>query len=377
MDDVRVPESAVGRVGMVAMLQRVRPEAVGRLVALRHPVGMMSTLGDSPRSVFAWQALILGEPIEIEGRPQAEIIIADRCLVPVSLLTSTQVERLLKAQAMSDAAQALADLKQVLNGRELSPQILERAIVRAAEFSAIRLALQVAPVATALREIGFRSLHEGSSVWQWSGMHQGTELAVTARPGLFDQWQIVGKRVTADKRMWDERLLPAMGQRGATALMVLRLWRAAFGEASPPGCLGLGVLYERHRRDIDRMQLGRPTLLVDGEGLRGIRRRLARDWGQQEGEVGPLPDEPLALSFRDEMLRFEVRDQVFACQTRGMWVDDCVVSMREFIALSPWRLRGESLSVQREADVLRISAEAVQVLNCQYGHELGASAPRT
>jgi len=246
--------------------------------------------------------------------------------------------------------------------RELRSQMLERASLHAAKLSAIQLALQVVPVATALREIGFRTLHEGSSVWHWSGVHQGTKLEVTAGPDLFDHWQIVGKCVTADTWMWDERQLPAVGPRGATVLMVLCLWRAAFGEASAPGCLDLGVLYERHRRDIDRMQLGRPTLIVDGEGLRGVRRRLARDWGLQHGEIGPLPDEPLQLSFREGMLRFQVRDQVLACQASGLWVDDCVVSLRGFIAMSPWRLRGEALALRSEAELLRVNSEVVRLL---------------
>lgn len=361
MDEVHVPESAVGRVGMVAMLKRVRPDAVGRLVALRHPVGMLSTLSDIPGSVFAWRALILGKPIEFEGRLQPELNIADRCLVPVSLLTSKQVERLRKGQAMRDMAVALKDLQRLLKVRELRSQLLDRANARTANLSAIQLALQVVPVATALREIGFRTLHKGSSVWQWSGMHQGTELAVTAAPDLFDQWQIVGKCVTADTWMWDERRLPEVGPRGAAVLMVLCLWRAAFGEVSAPDCLDLGAPYERHRHDIDRMQLGRPTLTVDGEGLRAVRRRLARDWGLQHGEVGPLPDEHLQLSFREGLLRFQVRDQVLCCQAHGLWVDDCVVSLRGFISLSPWRLRGESLALLHEAELLRFKGQVVRL----------------
>ena len=83
MNTPSIPANAVGRIGMVASLHRVRGEEDGRLVAVRHPMGFVSELVGSLRPVFAWQVLVLGEPVKVNGRHCREIIVPDKCLRPV------------------------------------------------------------------------------------------------------------------------------------------------------------------------------------------------------------------------------------------------------------------------------------------------------
>lgn len=103
MRNIQIPEGAVGRPGMVAMLQRVSPGADGRLIAIRHAVSPMSSLSASARPVFAWQALVLGEPINVHGKLSQEIVVADPCLKPVSQITAAEVETLARAKAQEDS----------------------------------------------------------------------------------------------------------------------------------------------------------------------------------------------------------------------------------------------------------------------------------
>lgn len=96
LSGVPVPVGAVGRVGLVALLRRVRPEAQGRLVLVQRPIGPDTSLSNTATPVFAWQVLVLGEPVDIGGKPCRQIHVADSSLMPVSQLDTEQ------AKAVSD-----------------------------------------------------------------------------------------------------------------------------------------------------------------------------------------------------------------------------------------------------------------------------------
>ena len=76
-----IPENAIGRVGMIAALHHVRGEDDGRLVAVQHPIGMVTELIGARMPVFAWQVLVLGEPVDVNANhcretPRVTIVVA-------------------------------------------------------------------------------------------------------------------------------------------------------------------------------------------------------------------------------------------------------------------------------------------------------------
>lgn len=91
-----------------------------------------------------------------------------------------------------------------------------------------------------------------------------------------------------------------------------------------------------------------------------MRRRLERVFGPFGDETGPLPDMPLLLSHRDGLLRVAILGELYACAASGLWVDDCAVSLREFIAMSPWRLRGRTVRLKQGHDALWFNSNRVR-----------------
>ena len=354
MDELKIPVSAIGRVGMVAMLRRVAPESVGRLVAVRLPVGFVSNLG-TPHPVFAWQVLVLGEPVSMNGSPCREIVVADRCLKPVSEIAPATIEEMVKAGVYRDLDEALAKARSLFAERPMTEEELDAAIERAAEEALTAYAIEEVETPLALRDIGFTPSREDSCTLHWSGVYKGVELYVIAGPDMFDLWVLTGRCNTPRRAMWDECRLPPREARGRIALRVLKLWREAFGdEAPPPPKLELARHYEKNLADLRAVNIGLPTLQVDGEALRAVRRWLVRDLGLQPEELGPLPDSPLELSFGGGMLRLAVGERAYGCPAQGVWVGDCAVSLRTFLALPPWSLRGWCVSLQRSLDCISI-----------------------
>lgn len=364
-EGVTIPKGAIGHVGMVAMLQRVRDEDVGRLVAVRYPVGYISSLSDSVRPTFAWQVLLLGDAIDLNGKECREITVADRCLKPVSQIEPERVAELARLQAVRDFDAALEDLRQLMTA---NPHAFENAdnldgmVERAAQTSLIKHALEVVPVAVALQGLDFRQSGKDSAVWHWSGVHLGRELYVFGGPDMFGRWSLTGRCISARELMWDERVLRDQEPRGEVARQILSLWREAFGRAAPvPSHLEFAQMYEQHLEDLKPLRMGLPTLHLDGEVFRATRRWIAQRHGLQDGETGPLPDLPLMLSHRDGLLRMKVAGEVYGCPARGVWVDDCSVSLRAFNTLSPWRLRGRTIRLERSLTDLLLRGDALAV----------------
>ena len=190
----------------------------------------------------------------------------------------------------------------------------------------------------------------------------GVELLVIAAPEMFEGWRIVGKCVTARVLMWDERVVVGDQPRGKIASLVLDLWRTAFGREAPvPTSLNIALRYEQHQEDMRPHKIGLPTLWVDGEVLRATRRWIAQRHGLRDGAYGPLPDCPLALSFSDGLLRIEVAGEVYGCPAQGVWVQDCRISLREFLAMPYWMLRGRSVQLVRSLDAISLGSYDVRV----------------
>lgn len=363
MDSIPIPPSAIGRVGMVAQLQYVTPEHVGKIVAVRLPLRPMSSLAEHLRPVFAWHVLVLGAPVELNGRPCREIVVADRCLKPISQLEPEAVDALARSQAGQAAEEALADLRRILDAHPLSPEELDAFVEKAAEQFVIERLLQVVPPAVVLKELDFRAMgcHE-DGCWQWSGMHAGGELHVIAGPDMFGRWTFTGRNVSARHAMLAERVVASEEPRGKVAMLVLNLWREAFGRDAPvPDNLQPALTYELHMKKMHSLRMGLPTLWADGEVLRATRRWISQRHCAAPDDMGPMPDLPMLLSFYDGLLRMKVGDQVYGCPAQGVWVGDCEVSMRELLALPFWQLRGNQVALERSSGALAINGQPLLV----------------
>lgn len=367
MSDVPIPEGLIGRPGLVAMLQRVSPDGNGRLVAVRHPVGPMRSLSRSPKPVFAWQVLVLGEPVNVNGKPTREIVVGDPCLKPVSQLSPEEVDKLKLSQAHEDFDAAMADLVRILEKNPMTDEQLDAAVTEAANVFGIGYALEVVPVATALRDMGFRPSQPNSdTVLHWSGIYQGRELYVMAGPDMFGNWTITGTSSTQREKMWAEKVVLGNESRGKLAKLVIDLWREAFGKnAQPPSNLEFGLLYEQHQEDVRSLDIGLPRLYLDGEVFRAIRTWLARRCPHVSQDERAGSDLRLSLSFDDGLLRFSAGGELFACPGWGVWVGDCEVSLAALIDTPPANLRGRNMVLERQLEEISINGHALALLRAE------------
>lgn len=364
MSVIPIPDGLIGRPGMVAILQRVSPASNGRLVAVRHAVGPISSLGTSPRPIFAWQVLVLGDPIDVEGKPSREIVVADPCLKPVSQIDVGEVEKLARAQAQEDFDAALADLHRILERNPMSEEELDAALNQAKDTVGISKALEVVPTATALRELGFRPSHPKSdTALHWSGMHQGRELYVMAGPDMFGNWTITGTSSTPREKMWNERVVLGDEPRGKLAKHVVDLWREAFGKEAPvPSSLELGLIYEQHQVDIRSLDIGLRRLYLDGEIFRATKKWLAQRHGYEHATARRGHEATAKLSVDRRLLRIEVDTEVYACPAGGVWVDDCAMALADLLAAPPSSLRGRTLVLERSLNSLNLNGHAIPLL---------------
>lgn len=349
---------------MIAMLRGACSEAIGKLVLVRHPVGPITPRGYTGMPLFSWRVFMLSGPVTLNGKSSCDWVMPDICLKPVSQIEPKWVDKLYKARAMAEFHEALADLRRYLAVHPMSEKELDAAVERAAVCSLIERALEVVPMPTALGELGFTTLHGSEyGAWRWSAVHEGAQLVVNAGPDMFGtRWSIVGRCVTTREAMWDERYVLAEEARGKVALLVLDLWRSAFGRTAPvPEAFGLAQRYEQHRADIGRVGLGPPKLLVDGEILRMTKRLMTRRHGLPPVTIGPLPDARLALSHRDGLLRLEIGAEVYAIPAQGVWIEDCTVSLREFLAMPAQHLRGHRFDVIRSANAISFGGNELPV----------------
>ncbi|MCW5668679.1 MAG: hypothetical protein KIT86_03390 [Hydrogenophaga sp.] len=365
MSTLPIPDNAIGFPGMVAMLQRTSDGAHdGKLVALRNPSGFVGTLLGATKPVFAWQVLVLGNPISIRGKPTREIIVADLCLRPVTQISPAMVELLTKRQAHQDFDAGMDDLKRVLNANAMDAREFNTFFEKAEKQIGIERALEVVPIAQALGELGFRQQNPPhGDVLMWAGIHGGAELEIIAGTNWFAQWQLTARCNTLRQSMWDETILPPEAPRGAIALAVVDFWRAAFGrDAQTPDAFDLGLRYEHHKANMRALDLDLPHVDLDGEMLRATRKWMAKRHGLADGNAGPLPDAPLSLTIDNGLMRMEAGGAVYGCSVRGGWIDPCQVSLREFLALPAWALKGHILRLTTAIHEVRFGSWAIRSL---------------
>lgn len=352
MADIPVPPGAIGRTGMVAMLRRVQGIDDGKIVAVRMPVGFVTTLVGATKPVFAWQVLMLGEPVSINGKPTRDVIVADRCLRPVSQITPAEVEEIVKTQGKVEFDAALKDLAKIMGARPSDEANLEAMVDKAAQQFGHERALEVVPIATALFEVGFKRVDpiNGKSL-MWAGVHAGTEIEVFAGANWFNRWALAAKCVSARTAMWDELTLPAELPRGEVVALLVEYWREAFGRDAPtPDAFEIGLIYLQAKEELRQIAPGLPSVRLDGEILRATRKWMLERHGGAANLVGPQPDTAMALSCERGLLTIKTQGATYGCPIRTGWIDECTLSLRSFLAVPPWGFKGWNVTLSATLD---------------------------
>jgi len=354
MSPIPIPENSIGRVGMVAVLKRVGESDIGKLVVLREPAGFVTSLVGSDKPVFAWLALSLGEPIICNGKQSRSNYVADRCLIPISDMTEAEIEIISRSQAKVDFDSALADMKSIIDGHNMTPEELDSFVDKAAAHFSISRALEEVAVPVALREIGFYPSPESDDSLVWTGIHDGMELHFLAGEKWIANWVIVGTGNSKRQAVWDERTLSSQAPRGKIFSTVLDIWRTAFGKSVVPDCLELGAVYERHQAEMKNLNLGLPNLWLDPNVFRTVLKWLRTRHTQESNEL-------LTLSFSDRLLRLDVEGVAYGCSGGGNWIDDCKVNLSDFVNLSPIVCRSRSIRLVRDADHILVNSYPIEI----------------
>jgi hypothetical protein len=336
MNKIVIPEKATGRIGMVAVLKRVRECDLGKLVVLREPAGFLTSLIGSAKPVFAWLVQSLGEPIDCAGKASHAIYVADACLSPVAEMSEAELQGVISSQNQENFDQALIEAGNILGEHEITEDELDVLLEQACEQALVQRTLRIVATPVALHEIGFKSAMNGGSELQWTGVHEGVELRVSANPDLYDRWLITG--ISHSTRHWqfEEHVLVNELPRGKVFLTVLEVWRTAFGRSMVPDQLLLGDIYERHLADMRRMNPGPPVLYADPQIFRATLKWLA-----ERHLTTPDSVHELSLSFSDGLLWFRIDDATYTCPARGQWIGDCAISAVDLTNLPPRGRRGQ------------------------------------
>jgi len=354
MNAIPIPENTIGRVGMVAALKRVGDSDIGKLVVLREPAGMVTSLVGSSKPVFAWLAQALGEPVDCHGKQSRSIYVADRCLIPISEMTDADIEIISRSQAQADFDSALQELKVLIDRNDIAPVELEYFVDKAGAQFFIERALEVVAVPVALREIGFYPSPESDDSLLWTGIHEGMELHFLAGEKWVDNWVIVGTGKSRRQAVWDERTLPSQAPRGKIVSTVLSIWHTAFGSAVIPDCLALGAVYERHQEEMRSLNLGLPNLWVDPQIFRTVLKWLRSRHARATKDL-------LTLSFSDRLLRLDVEGVAYGCSGDGHWVDDCKVYLSDLVNLSQNISRSRSIRLVRDANHILVNGYPIEI----------------
>ena len=342
MTNIPIPEKTTGRVGMVAALKRVRECDLGKLVVLREPAGFVTSLVGSTRPVFAWLAHALGEPIDCAGKASHAIYVADACLSPVAEMSEAELQEIISGHNQETFDQALIEAQQILGANEITETELDVLLHKVCEQVFLQKALEIVSTPIALQEIGFKSVVIGGSELQWTGIHEGVELRLSAIPDFFDRWLITGISHSTRRSQYEEHFLANEVQRGKVFLTVLEIWRTAFGRSMLPDQLQLGDIYERHLANMRRMNPGPPVLYVDAQIFRATLKWLAA-----RHLTTPYSVQGLSLSFSDGLLWFRIDDATYTCPAWGQWIGDFAISVVDLANLPPTGRRGQIRIEQR------------------------------
>lgn len=349
MTTVPIPENAIGHIGMVATLKRVKETELGKLVVLREPAGFVTALVASAKPVFAWLAESLGEPVDCRGHPSRSLYVADRCLVPMGDLTPSQTTDLIQGNARQDFEAALEDVAKIIDLSQLPPDDLDALLYKAASQCLIQKALEIVSVPVALREIGFAPTSETGEVLEWATIHEGVELCFIAGQKWFTYWGLLATGVSSRKWTCDESHIPNEAPRGEIFLNVLDTWRRAYSTEIVPSLLELGAIYEQHLEEMRTLGTGLPNLWVSARVFRQILKWLRESHSQSDSTA------LLTLSYSKGMLRMDVGGTGYGCPAGGHWADECNVRLVDLMKIVPHVSRRREILLERSANFITVN----------------------
>lgn len=133
MDEIMVPAGARGSPGAIALLRRVRHPHVGRIVAVRCPLGYVQALNPCGPKVFAWRVVALSGPVSIHGKDEREFAVADECLVPFGALDAEIVDAYAINLARPGFDAALQDARHLFDEDSMNDEELDKMLMEAAK----------------------------------------------------------------------------------------------------------------------------------------------------------------------------------------------------------------------------------------------------
>lgn len=342
---------------MVAMVERVRAHAQGRLVVLQEPAGLLTCLVGSPTPVFGWRCHLLGEPVRIDGKARRDLHVPDHCLTPISQLTQDQIRQLTRDHASQDFDRTLSDLGRILSRTSIKAADLERSVDRAAIQWSIERCLETVSAAQALRDAGFRQRHPDGDALRWVVARGGVELILDADQDLCGHWMVSSRGRSSREIYCDETRLPPDGARGLLLRQVLALWRSAFGDAPVPDGLSPAITYGQHQAAIGRA-VKPPQLRVDPQAFRAVQRWLTKRFNHLDRAT------PVRFSHSEAMLRMEVDGVAFGCPAQGVWAHQCTVELGHLLSMHGMVLRQRSLTLEMTADRLEVNGWPLRMCLC-------------
>jgi len=341
---IPIPDGATGRQGMLVALFRVKGIEDGRLGIIKHPVGWVRELFDTPQDVFAWQVFLTGEPVAIHGHLSQEIMVPDQCLRLVSQLEPPQLRELMESHQQSEIDAAVARVHELVKPDEIDSPEFERLMHLALNKAILNRLKDVAGVEETLRDVGFWQSHppDGES-YEWRSVYQGQEIQMSAAPGMFGDWRIWSHSANEREIFGGERVMCNDWPRGKMIQTLLELWEDIFGRSRIPQPFEMGWLYRQHVRDMQAIEPVMPYIDLDGESFRRALRWLREAYRIEEGFVGPPPDSALQVEIRGGTVRLMTKDHSIGVTLRRGWLDPLRISLRSLLAIPPNALRGYGL----------------------------------
>jgi hypothetical protein len=351
-----IPDDAIGRVGMLVTLQRIRDLPDGRLAVVRHPVGWVKEVLNADRPIFAWQVFLTGEPVVIHGQETQEIIVADNSLKPVSQLAQQDMAAMVAQHDQMVIETAVAQVRSRVAPDDIESPEFARAMHLAFSAAQLNVAKEVVGVVTVLREAGFWQAHgDDSEVFEWNTSFEGSEIRMTAAPGMFGDWEISAHAIKARSWHMPERKVLNDWPRGQILQNILELWEDVFGNRRIPRQFELGWVYRQHIRDMRLIEPALPHVVMDGDSFRRALRWLREAYRLDDVLVGPPVDLPLAIEIKDGALRLNTEDHSIGVTLQRGWVDAMRLSLRCLLTLPPHELRGPWIRMNWTGDYALIN----------------------
>lgn len=354
--EIEIPNNARGKVGLLVSFRKIRGLEEGRLGLVTRPVGWVSDLLGARTNVFAWQVMLSGNPVLINGYPTRNITVADTCLVPIAGIDGKEAQAIETHQTQQNFDDDLAEIKTILELSDCESPNFDEIVHRVYHSETIAHALEMVPIKQVLQELGFSTSHppDGDSM-HWKNVYQGREFAMHTAPGMFDDWHVWISSTSEMELCLTESTISAQWTRGKIALTILELWEHVFSSKKVPQNLWLGWFYRQHQADIKSLAPGLPEVWINGEQFRRALRWLREAYSTSKECVGPPADIPLKLQIKNNHLQLITNQFEIGVEFIKGWVDEYSLSLREVLSINPSTLRGNWLRIRATENQLMIN----------------------